>query len=104
METRSPTVEGPIKPWRMVPWVPGIKAGPEDILVRLVGRPGKGWDGGDLFLCMVKEDGSRMPNGGLLQVGYRGVHRMGNISRKLGLGLALEPPSYALRDLSDDEI
>ena len=45
-----------------------------------------------------------MPNGGLLQVGYRGVHRMGNISRKLGLGLALEPPSYALRDLSDDEI
>jgi hypothetical protein len=85
----------------MVAWTPGIKAGPEDILVRLTRAPGKDWDGGDLLLSIVDEEGKGKSMGKLVRIGYKGVLRFSNLSRKLGV--ALEPPNYTLYDITESQ-
>lgn len=95
------TLEGSLKPWRMVAWTPGIKAGPEDILVRLTRAPGKGWEGGDLHLSVVDEEGKGLSRGKLVRIGYRGVIRFPNLSLKLGV--ALEPPNLTLYDITESQ-
>jgi hypothetical protein len=82
----------------MIPWSREIKAGPEDILVRLTRAPGKGWESGDLLLSAVDEEGKKMSRGMFLRIGYRGVVRFPNLSCKLGV--ALEPPNYTLYDIT----